>query len=261
MPDQPLLYPAFFYALHNFVGAFVLLKAGNDFDPALLFIRSEEGKMLQDVEQARGMQQVRQFFADLRQAQALGQGIVFVFEPPGRPVFERTADGAVVQFLAFGGKAQYVGHKQLGYAVLVHLMNLVRAIEPAHGRPDRRFGFAYHHGNAVDEQHDVGNLGFAVVNAVLVGDYIAIVAEVLKIQQAHGHMAVVLAKGQGLLSAEPFEELFVGFDQPYLIDGQEHGPEFIDHLIGERGVPGDFRVEADEGGLEFCFYQHFIDSA
>ena len=258
MPNEPFLESAFADALDDLVGAVVLLVAADDLDAALLLVGGVEGKVLQQVEQAPGLEEVGELLADFAEAEFLHEVIGLALEPPGRPELERAAHRAIIEFLPLGGEGEQVRHEELGDAVLVDVVNLVGAIEPTHGGADGRLGLADDDGNAVDEQDDVRDLGFQRLDGILVGDDEAVVVEGVEINQAHRHVAIVLAEGHGLVAAEPGVEFLVGPDEAGLVGGDETGAELVDDLVGEGGIGGDLGIDPDQGLAQFALQQDLV---
>ena len=65
MPDESLFGYAFEHALDDFVCAFVLLVAADDFEAALFFVGGEEGEVGENVEEEVGAQKIGDGFCQL----------------------------------------------------------------------------------------------------------------------------------------------------------------------------------------------------
>lgn len=255
MPYQAAFDLVFQHALHNLVGTFVLLVAAHHLDALTALVGSVGGEVVEDVEQGLGRQQLPHFGGDVFQAGHF-RILAALVEPPGRPELQRRAHGTVEQFASFGGEAEHVGHKEFGHAVLVAVVDVGGGIEPRNRRPHGRFGLAHHQGEAVDKQHDVGAFGLAVADAELVDQLELVVGDMPEVDEADGHVGVVLAEGHGLVALEPLGELLVGAHEAGAVDRQQDGTQLEDDLIGAFGLCGNLGVEADEGLFHFRFHHH-----
>ena len=202
-----------------------------------------------------------EFPAYFGQTQGFFQGRAGLFGAPGCPEIQGAADRPVEQLFSLGGKGEDIGDKEHGHAVFIDMMDIMGPVQPAHRGANGGFGLAHHHRDAVDEQDHIRDFGFPVMDAELVGDQVLVIGWIVKINQANRSMAVVLAKGHGFFVGEPAEELFIGPDQAGLVDRDQDGPQFVDHLIGPLWLGFDLRVEADQGLFEVGFHQDFVDAA
>ena len=73
-----------------------------------------------------------------------------------------------------------------------------------------------------------------------------LLAGIVGIHQAHGHMLAVRAEGHRLLAAQPRHEILVGPDEPVRLHGEDAGAEIVDDLVGAVRLGGNFRVEPNQ---------------
>ena len=75
---------------------------------------------------------------------------------PRPPVLDRQAERTVVIFLALGGHREHIADEQLRHVLLVVVVHLHGAIDPAYRRARRRLGLDQHQRQTIDQQHQVG---------------------------------------------------------------------------------------------------------
>lgn len=78
----------------------------------------------------------------------------------------------------------------------------------------------------------------------------------LEVDEADGHVGVVLAEGHGLVAFEPLGELLVGAHEASAAYRQQNGTKLEDDLIGAFGLCGNLGIETNEGVFYFCFHHH-----
>ncbi len=135
-------------------------------------------------------------------------------------------------------------------------------VEPAYRVAGGRFQFADDERNPVDEQHEVeADLNPRGLEGQLLRDEVSVVVQVVEVDEAHGHMLVILAEGHTFVAAQPLGEGFVGAHQPIAVHREQNGVEPVQHLVGVVGPGGDVGIEAQQGVGEFVHEQHVPDGA
>ena len=236
MPDEALLHPTGDHALNDLIGGLILLVSGREFDAAMFLVGGEEREVLQDVEHDVGPQHTQRGGFQLTRTPTLPSPVFF---PPRRPDFERHADRAEAIGLAFGGEGEDVGHEQRGDVDFVIVLNLRRAIDPRDGRAHGRFAFADDERQAVDKQNEIGPTRLAGPIGILCGDDEMIVPDRVEVDQPHGGVLIVRAKGHGALAAQPGGEFFVGAHEAVAGHREQNGTQAIQHFVGAIGLLGD----------------------
>ena len=252
-------------ALHDLVGALVLLVVADDFETApfdsaqdtFLLVGGEEGEVGQDVEHHAGTQQGLGDFLDVNQPpRTEGFG-----GSPGSPFVDRGVDGAVAQVFALGGDTEDIGGEEFGDETLVIVVDLFGAIEPTNGLAHGGFGLYQHQGEAVDEEHQVGaTFGAPCSKSILGRDDVLVLIQIIVVDQAHGDVFVARPKGHGALVTQPGGELFVSADQAVGTHRKHDGAQLVEHFIDAVGFLGDAGVEADEGLVGVFFDENIADA-
>ena len=156
VPDQALLRVAGHDALDDLVRRLVLLVAGDDLDPALLLVGGEGGEVARA---GRARRCGRSIDVDRLLEPAAAPAVSAVgLDAPRPPELDRQPDRAVAELLALGGEREDVGHEELRHVLLVVVVHLERAVEPALARADGRLRLDHDQRDAVDQQHEVGPL-------------------------------------------------------------------------------------------------------
>jgi hypothetical protein len=164
--------------------------------------------------------------------------------------------------LALGGHREHVADEQLGHELLVVVVHLHRAIDPADALLDRRLGLDQHQRQTVDQQHQIGAaLGGACAVDELLGDDVLVLLQVVQVDQPHRHMLVVGAEGHRALAAHPGGHLLVGADQAIRAHRQHDGAQLVEHLVGAVGLGGNLGVQADQRIAQPGLDQHLLNLA
>ncbi len=174
-------------------------------------------------------------------------GVGLVVATPRPPQVHGHADGAVHQLLALGGDAEHVGDEELRDVLLVVVVDLERAVEPAHRVAHGRLGLDEDERQAVDEQHEVrASLGGPGAEGELARDDVLVVLEVLEVDEANGDVLVVRPEGHRAVAAQPRGQLLVGLEEAVGAHREHDGAQLVEHLVGAVGNGGDLGVEPDE---------------
>ena len=177
----------------------------------------------------------------------MGAGGCLAVSPPRPPEVHGHPDRSVHQLFDFSVNAEHVGDEELGDGPLVVVVDLERAVEPAHGVAHGRLGLDHHERQPVHQQHEVGAaLVGARTKHKLVGDDVVVVLGVLGVEQAHGDVLVVRPKRHRAVAAHPGRQLLVGLDQPVGAHGEHDGAQLVEHLVSAVGNGGDLGVEPEE---------------
>ena len=253
-------------ALHDLVGALVLLVVADDFETApfdsaqdtFLLVGGEEGEVGQDVEHHAGTQQGLGDLLDVDQppgSECLGR-------PPGSPFIDRGVDGPIAQVFALGGYVEDVGREEFGDETLVIVVDLFGAIEPTDGLAHGGFGLHQHQGEAVNEEHQVGATFDAPGSKRILGGHdVLVLVEIIVVDQADGDVFVARPEGHGAFVAQPGGEFFVGADQAVGAHRQHNGAQLVEHFIGASRDFGNAGIEADESLANVFFDEDVVDAA
>ena len=242
VPDQALPGVARQHALDDLVGRFKLLVAADDLDALLFLVGGEEGEAAEDVQHHMWAQHA--FSGQFERLQRVVLTIVTVgIQMPRPPILDRQADGPVVVSLAFGRHREHVADEELRHELLVVVVHLHRAIDPADALLDWRLGLDQHQRQPVDQQHQIGAaLGGACAVDELLGDDVLVLRQIIQVDQPHRHMLVVGAEGHRALTAHPGGHFLIGADQAIRSHRQHDGAQLVEHLVGAVGLGGNLGV-------------------
>ncbi|MDT4830213.1 hypothetical protein FQZ97_636670 [compost metagenome] len=264
MPDQPFPGVTRQHAFDNLVGRFKLLVAANDLDALLFLVGGEQGEAAEDVQH-----HMRAQHALSRQLERL-QRVVLTILPiaiqmPRPPIFYRQADGAVAVSLALSGHREHIANEQLRHELLIVVVHLHRAIDPADALLNRCLRLDQHQRQPVDQEHQISPAlrGTSTVG-VLLGDDVLVLLQIVRPihgDQSHRHMLIVGAKRHGAFTTHPGGHLLVGADQTIRAHRQHNGAQLVEHLVGTVGLRGDLRVQTDQRLAQPGLDQHFLNLA
>ena len=188
--------------------------------------------------------------------------VTVAIQMPRPPILDRQADGPVVVSLAFGRHREHVADEELRHELLVVVVHLHRAIDPADALLDWRLGLDQHQRQPVDQQHQIGAaLGGACAVDELLGDDVLVLRQIIQVDQPHRHMLVVGAEGHRALTAHPGGHFLVGADQAIRSHRQHDGAQLVEHLVGAVGLSGNLRVKPNQRLSQPGLDQHFLDLA
>ena len=140
-------------ALDDRVRPFHLLVPGDDLDPPLALLGRERGEVREHVQYRRRPEHRRDGL--LHFPHRLQRLIV---RAPRAPQVEGHAHGAVVVLLPLCGDREHVRDEQLRHVLLVVIVDVDCAVEPAFRRANRRLRLDHDQGQAVHNQNQIGTL-------------------------------------------------------------------------------------------------------
>jgi hypothetical protein len=182
---------------------------------------------------------------------------------PRPPILDRQAQRTVVILLAVGSYRKDVAGKEFRHGLFVVIMHLHRAVDPGDRCPGGCLGLDQNQRKAIDQQDQIGpSLGTAGTIGELLADDIVVlverICEAVKVDQSHRHMLVVLAERHRTFAPQPGCEFLVGTNQAIGTDRKDDGAQFVEHLVGQFWIGGNFRVEANQRVAHPGLDQHFL---
>jgi len=116
--------------------------------------------------------------------------------------------------LALGGHREHVADEELGHELLVVVVHLHRAVDPADALLDRGLGLDQHEWETVDQQHQIGPaLSRSCSVNELLGDDVLVLLRIVQVEQPYRHMLVAGAEGHGAFATHPRGHFLIGTDK------------------------------------------------